>query len=119
MFVLTGFAKHWKLNLAMGSRFAVTRNGYFGIMPPLSCLGDEIYIHPRCRVPVAFRPSKRLSSQPQELSLFRSHVGACYMLGLMAGEPGCKDQYFQEWRIGRKKKIVLVEGVYICLKRIT
>src|SRR3569833_3328006 len=32
---------------AIGCRFAVTKNGYIGTVPPMSRVGDRIFIHPK------------------------------------------------------------------------
>ena len=71
---------------AIGCRFAVTKNGYIGTVPPMSRVGDRIFIHPGCPVPVVLRKVADKHGKKMHSSQL---VGSCYVLGLMNGEPAC------------------------------
>jgi hypothetical protein len=85
------FSEALSLTKAIGCRFAITREGYIGTVPPMSLVGDEISINPICPVPIVLR---RFGYQYNKLGSGRKDstfqlVGSCHVLGLMDGEPGC------------------------------
>ncbi|KAH7124216.1 heterokaryon incompatibility protein-domain-containing protein [Dactylonectria macrodidyma] len=99
---------------AIGCRFVVTENGYVGTVPPKSMVGDEIFIHPTCRVPVLLRKVAARNFDMDADYKFPCYqlVGACFVLGLMSGEPSCDRAAYWKYSMGRvplaDRKIVLV-----------
>jgi len=77
---------------AVGSRFAITKKGYIGTTPPMTAIGDAIFLHPECSTPIALRrlPSHQrypLRSRTEDKNIATYQlVGSCYVLGLMVGE---------------------------------
>lgn len=66
-------------------KFAVMRNGYMGIVPPLSEVGDVVSIVLGARTPLLLRRSRKVEEFQKEGKLFEL-VGECYVHGMMDGE---------------------------------
>lgn len=66
-----------------GRRFFITAKGRFGLGPPVSQVGDPIYILSGAAVPFVFRRGlSNASSDSQDVQL----CGECYVDGIMSGE---------------------------------
>jgi hypothetical protein len=78
---------------ALGRRFFITRNGYFGLGPQAAREGDHVIILPGVDVPFVLRKS----------STTHRVVGEAYVEGIMRGEA------LEQWRLGTKeiRKFVL------------
>jgi hypothetical protein len=78
---------------ALGRRFFITRNGYFGLGPQAARQGDRIVVLLGVDVPLVLR------------RLDKTHhvVGEAYVHGIMNGEA------VEQWRLGMKeiRKFVL------------
>ncbi|KAF2024166.1 hypothetical protein EK21DRAFT_79268 [Setomelanomma holmii] len=72
---------------ALGKRFFITKNGFFGLEPKSTKKGDHVVVFLGEQVPFVLR---------QELGHYRV-VGETYVEGLMHGET------LEQYRVGRKK----------------
>jgi hypothetical protein len=79
----------WSASTVRGRRFAVSKYGYMGWVPPLTEVGDLICIFAGVNTPFVVRPHKRGEGFKMAYVL----VGACYLNGMMDGEM---------WDVGRK-----------------
>lgn len=75
-----------------GKRLAKTHNGYVGIVPPLTEIGDVVHIFAGARLPVILRPGGHHCAMRDDKAkgidrrgMFR-YVGSCYIHGIRKGE---------------------------------
>jgi len=83
------FARVLDHTRAIGCRFAITKTGYVGTVPPLTVVEDVITVHPKSRVPVVLRHAPgRHDIRTGSYKPVRAYqlVGSCYVLGLMSLE---------------------------------
>ncbi|GAW17285.1 hypothetical protein ANO14919_067400 [Xylariales sp. No.14919] len=78
------------LRISFERRLCVTKNGYVGLVPPLTHVGDLVTILHGGDAPYLVRPETRLETQPVvegEVGIIHGQlVGECYMHGMMDGE---------------------------------
>lgn len=67
-----------------GTRLCVTEKGYFGVVPPYTKEGDEVWAFSGARNPFVLRGSPA-PTDPQEWQAHRI-VGVCYIDGIMNGQ---------------------------------
>lgn len=71
---------------SLGRCFCVTENGYMGLVPPQSELGDIIVIFLSAQVPHVLRRNKKGKLNDPEPDLTYCLVGESYVHGVMDGE---------------------------------
>lgn len=72
---------------AMNRRFAITKQGYFGLVPYWAKIGDEICVLNGCDVPYCIRRIDSEGFGKGEVGLGRFHfLGECYIHGVMNRE---------------------------------
>ncbi|KAI1438830.1 heterokaryon incompatibility protein-domain-containing protein [Xylaria sp. CBS 124048] len=75
-----------ELQISLERRLCVTKNGYVGLVPSLTRIGDRVGIFYGGDTPYLVRPETNANTE-EEASVLRCElVGECYMHGMMDGE---------------------------------
>lgn len=69
-------------------RFAMTRHGYFCLVPAMARVGDTVAIIKGHRTPVVLRPWEPPATAATETAYFE-HLGDAYVHGMMDNQAGC------------------------------
>ncbi|KAI2633889.1 heterokaryon incompatibility protein-domain-containing protein [Xylaria nigripes] len=74
------------LRISFERRFCITKNGYVGLVPPLTRIGDRVGIFYGGDAPYLVRSETDPGPQKEMAVLRCQLVGECYMHGMMDGE---------------------------------